>query len=91
LVRRLALEPIELSERDFADYGELLAEESGALASEALSELPEEQRAAVVARVLEGASYEAIARELHTSESAARQRVSRGLVALRTKLGKEHT
>jgi RNA polymerase sigma factor (sigma-70 family) len=90
-LRRLAFEPIELSERDYADYAELLAEESASLATEALAGLPDGQRAAVHARVVDGESYEAIARELAVSEAVARQRVSRGLAALRMKLGKEHT
>ena len=49
------------------------------------------QRVAVRARVVKGESYESIARELAVSESVARQRVSRGLAALRIKLGKERT
>ncbi len=81
----------ELTERDHADYAELRAQESASLAEEALAALPDGQRAAVHARVLDGESYEAIARELAVSETVARQRVSRGLAALRLKLGKEHT
>ena len=45
--------------------------------------------AAVRARVINGESYAAIAHELSVSETVARQRVSRGLAALRMKLGKE--
>jgi RNA polymerase sigma-70 factor (ECF subfamily) len=90
-VRQLTLEPIELSERDHADYAELLAQESAPRATEALAELPDGQRHAVHARVVEGESYRAIARDLRVSESVARQHVSRGLAALRTRLGKEHT
>ncbi len=88
---RFAFEPIELSELDHADYAELLAQESASLAEEALAELPDGQRAAVRARVVDGESYQSIARELAVSEIVARQRVSRGLAALRIKLGREHT
>jgi RNA polymerase sigma factor (sigma-70 family) len=87
-LRRLAVEPVELSERDQADYGVLLARESAAPASAALSE---GQRVAIYARVVEGETYEAVARELRISESVARQRVSRGLAALRVKFGKEQS
>jgi RNA polymerase sigma factor (sigma-70 family) len=90
-LRRVALEPIELSERDYADYAELVSQESVSAAEEALAALPDGQRAAVQARVVAGESYAAIARELAVSEAVARQRVSRGLAALRMKLGKEHT
>jgi len=90
VLRRLAIEPIELSARDYADYAELLAEESASVVEDALAALPDGQRAAIRRRVVDGESYEAIARELSVSEAVARQRVSRGLAALRTKLGREH-
>jgi RNA polymerase sigma-70 factor (ECF subfamily) len=88
-LRRLAVAPVELSARDRTDYASLIAEESASLASSALADLPEDQRAAVYARVVEGETYQAIARDLRISESLARQRVSRGLRALRIRLGKE--
>jgi RNA polymerase sigma-70 factor (ECF subfamily) len=91
VLRRLAIEPVELSERDHADYADLLARETASTASDALSGLPDGQRAAVYARVVDGASYEAIARDLGTSESVARQRVTRGLAALRMRLRKEQS
>jgi len=90
-IRQVAFEPIELSDRDHADYAELLAQESGSAAEEALLQLPDGQRAAVRARVVDGESYQAIAHQLSVSEPVARQRVSRGLAVLRTRLGKEHT
>jgi len=90
-LRELEFEPIELSERDYADYAELLAQERASAAEEALAALPDGQRAAVRARVINGESYAAIARELSVSETVARQRVSRGLAVLRMKLGKERT
>jgi RNA polymerase sigma factor (sigma-70 family) len=55
----------------------------------ALAELPHEQREAIEARVLRELDYRDIAQELSCSEAVVRQRVSRGLRALRSKLGGE--
>jgi RNA polymerase sigma-70 factor (ECF subfamily) len=55
----------------------------------AVAELPPEQRRAVEARVLDERAYADIARELDCSEAVVRQRVSRGLRALRTRLAGE--
>ncbi len=55
----------------------------------ALAELPQEQRHAIEARVLQERDYAAIARELDCSEAVVRQRVSRGLRALRARLAGE--
>lgn len=52
----------------------------------ALAQLPDEQREAIQARVLEERDYPGIADELQCSEAVVRQRVSRGLRALRTRL-----
>jgi RNA polymerase sigma factor (sigma-70 family) len=51
-----------------------------------LKRLPEDQRTAVRARVLEDRSYEDIATELQTSSLVIRKRVSRGLSRLRKHL-----
>ncbi|MGO8907285.1 MAG: RNA polymerase sigma factor [Solirubrobacteraceae bacterium] len=48
-----------------------------------LGDLPDEQRDAVVARVVHGRDYQDIAGELQCSPSVVRKRVSRGLAALR--------
>jgi RNA polymerase sigma-70 factor (ECF subfamily) len=53
----------------------------------ALADLPAEQRQAIEARVLDEREYGDIAGELDCSEAVVRQRVSRGLRRLRTKLG----
>jgi RNA polymerase sigma factor (sigma-70 family) len=53
---------------------------------EVLAGLPEDQRAAVRARILEERSYPEIAAELQCSEAVARKRVSRGLARLRRQL-----
>jgi len=54
-----------------------------------LSVLPEEQRDAVRAHVIDERSYSEIAGELECSEALVRQRVSRGLRTLRTRLDGE--
>ncbi len=52
----------------------------------ALERLPDDQREAVRARVLDERSYPDIAGELDTSELVVRKRVSRGLSNLRAEL-----
>ena len=52
-----------------------------------LAVLPGDQRQALQARVLDERRYDEIAAELQCSESVVRKRVSRGLAALRTRLG----
>jgi DNA-directed RNA polymerase specialized sigma24 family protein len=56
---------------------------AGQLLEHALSYLPDDQARAVQARIVDEHEYEDIARELRTSEAVVRQRVSRGLSALR--------
>ena len=58
-------------------------------ATVALKELPEDQRAAVHARVVEEQDYAAIAAASGSTEPAVRQRVSRGLSQLRSRLARE--
>lgn len=55
-------------------------------ASLLLAELPEEQRAAVIARIVEERSYDEIAADHATTEQVVRKRVSRGLAVLRRRL-----
>ena len=62
---------------------ESLVSQSG-WATRLLEALPEDQRAAVHARIVEERSYAEIARQLRTSELVIRKRVSRGLSAMRT-------
>ena len=54
-----------------------------------LSVLPAEQREAVAGHVLDDAPYEELARSAGVTTSAIRHRVSRGLRALRERLGEE--
>jgi RNA polymerase sigma factor (sigma-70 family) len=62
---------------------ELADADEGGLLTDALAGLPEDQRAAIQARVLDERSYESVSREFGVSQEAARARVSRGLRALR--------
>ncbi|HUA12614.1 MAG TPA: sigma-70 family RNA polymerase sigma factor [Solirubrobacteraceae bacterium] len=55
----------------------------------ALVDLPGDQQRAIQARVVEEREYADIARDLHCSEAVVRQRVSRGLRTLRTRLAGE--
>jgi RNA polymerase sigma-70 factor (ECF subfamily) len=55
-------------------------------ASIALASLPDDQQQAITARVVDERDYPDIARELRCSEALVRQRVSRGLRTLRTRL-----
>ncbi|MBN1911745.1 MAG: RNA polymerase sigma factor [Pirellulales bacterium] len=56
-------------------------------ATEALGQLPEEEREVVVARLWGGLSFAEIARLTETSSSTAWRRYESGLVALRERLG----
>lgn len=57
-----------------------------AWASDLLRRLPDDQREAVRARILEDRSYDEIAAELETSALVVRKRVSRGLAQLRQEM-----
>lgn len=81
--RRLGIERVPLDAED-ADLITLLGRDA---AWQLIDELPADQREAVRAHVLEDRGYGEIALELSTSEAAVRKRVSRGLGALRGKLG----
>jgi RNA polymerase sigma factor (sigma-70 family) len=52
-------------------------------ATRLLASLPDEQRDAIKARIIDERSYPEIARQMQTSELVIRKRVSRGLAALR--------
>jgi RNA polymerase sigma-70 factor (ECF subfamily) len=81
--RRLGMQPRSLGAEDAALI-RLLGEE---VSVRWLAELPEDQRAAIEARVLDDRPYPDIAGELGTSEAAVRMRVSRGLATLRARIG----
>jgi RNA polymerase sigma-70 factor (ECF subfamily) len=81
--RRLDMEAIPFTAED-AELVRWLGED----AAEALvTALPADQAAAVRAHVLEDRDYAEVARDVHASEAVVRQRVSRGLRALRDRVG----
>ena len=80
--RALAMQPIALDEHDVENL-ELLGEQP---AVEAVAELPPDQREAVLARHVAEQPYAVIAERLGCSESVVRQRVSRGLKTVRSRL-----
>ncbi|HSZ15047.1 MAG TPA: RNA polymerase sigma factor [Solirubrobacteraceae bacterium] len=84
--RRLGMEPMMLSDEDLERIDELSAV-APMDSLRLLDALPVEQRAAVRGRVIDGRDYEDLAREFDCSEMVVRQRVSRGLRALRSLAG----
>jgi len=81
--RRLALEPLAIDDADLARVEEIA--DPGA-AEAAVLTLPPAQRDAVLARVVDERPYAEIADEMQCSELLVRQRVSRGLRALRAQM-----
>jgi RNA polymerase sigma factor (sigma-70 family) len=81
---RLAMQPIDLTDGD-RERIERLGEV--ATARQLLDDLSPDQRAAIQAHVVDEVSYEEIAQSLHVSTGVVRQRVSRGLAAVRGRLG----
>ena len=85
--RRLGIERVALEDHDLARIESSVdAAAAFPAARRELERLPAEQRAAVEAYVLEGRDYGEIAEDAGCSEAVVRQRVSRGLRALRTRL-----
>jgi RNA polymerase sigma factor (sigma-70 family) len=82
--RRLGIERIELTDDDIARI-ERLGERDSVAAL--VRDLPADQQAAIQAHVIEERPYGEIAVELGTSEAVVRKRVSRGLAAIRERLG----
>jgi RNA polymerase sigma factor (sigma-70 family) len=85
--RALAMQPIQLDDEAI----ELLETTASGPAIELLETLAPQQREAVEAHHLEERGYAELAAELRCSESVVRKRVSRGLAALHTQLGKGET
>jgi RNA polymerase sigma-70 factor, ECF subfamily len=81
--RRLGMEPLALSDESLERIEQL---GTSGVALELLTGLPEDQRDAVLGRVVEERDYADLARSLECSESVVRQRVSRGLRALRSRM-----
>lgn len=84
--RRLGIPPRELTDHDLERIEELVDLSRGLDAEALVGDLPADQREAVLARVVHERSYPDIAADLDVSEAVVRQRVSRGLGALRAKL-----
>lgn len=83
--RRLGMEPTMLSDADLERIDELASVPHGSISL--LEELPADQRMAVLGRVVEERDYAELAHELRCSELVVRQRVSRGLRTLRSRIG----
>ena len=83
--RSLAIERRPVSEVD-SEMIRMLGDDA---ARSVLDELPPDQRRLVAAHVIDERPYGELADELHTSEAALRQRVSRGLATLRRGTGDE--
>jgi RNA polymerase sigma factor (sigma-70 family) len=86
---RLGIPAESLEDEDLARVEELAGEGASVLAL--LQQLPAVQRQALQARVIEGRDYDEIAREIGTSQAAVRQRVSRALLWLRSRIDQETT
>jgi RNA polymerase sigma-70 factor (ECF subfamily) len=85
--RRLGIEPLELDEADVQET-EAMASIPGGGVVELVEALPDGEREAVKARIVDERGYSEIAAELRCSELVVRKRVSRGLGRLRKQLEK---
>ena len=84
---RLKMEPLVVTDEFLQTIEQVAAAQSDVLGL--LEELPEEQRLAVEGRVVEQLDYAELSRRLSCSESVVRQRVSRGLRALRRRFDEQ--
>ena len=80
----MGIERLALTDDDIARIDRLGQPDSVAAL---VRELPADQRDAIEAHVVEERGYDEIAAELETSEAVVRKRVSRGLAAIRKRLG----
>ncbi|HMJ33798.1 MAG TPA: sigma-70 family RNA polymerase sigma factor [Baekduia sp.] len=83
---RLGMPPRALTDRDLERIEELVDLSRGLSADALVADLPPEQRDAVLARIVHERDYGDIAADLQVSEAVVRQRVSRGLSGLRTRM-----
>ncbi|HZU45691.1 MAG TPA: sigma-70 family RNA polymerase sigma factor [Mycobacterium sp.] len=86
--RRLRMRPLELGEDDL-ERVESLASTAESAVLAAVEQLPQAERDAVRARIVEERAYDELAIELRCSESVVRQRVSRGLTRIRAQMSKQ--
>lgn len=84
--RRLDLPVTQVTDGDLLRVEELATEGDEEAIARMLADLPEGQRAAIFARVIEDLPYADVAKRLRCSEAVARQRVTRGLKALRNRM-----
>jgi RNA polymerase sigma factor (sigma-70 family) len=82
--RRLGMERLTLDDEDVARIDAL---GDSVRASALLEVLQADQQAAIRAHVLEERSYADIAAQQHVTEAVVRKRVSRGLAAVRARMG----
>ncbi|WP_272476858.1 RNA polymerase sigma factor [Baekduia alba] len=82
--QRLRHEPILLEDADLERVDELASRVNESRLATLLGDLPAEQRAALLARVVDERPYDEIAATLDCSEAVVRQRVHRGLRRLRS-------
>ena len=85
--RRLGMPKLLIDDHASETIARMAAEEEPATI--ALAGLPEQQRRAIQAHVVQDRDYAEIAGELRCSEAVIRQRVSRGLRTLRARLAGE--
>lgn len=83
--RRLGLQAIALDDADL-ERVRALADSEHSRITTLLEQLPEDERSAVRARVVQERSYREIAVALGCSQMVVRKRVSRGLARMRTQL-----
>ena len=81
--RRLGIAPLALTDEALEGIERVAAAQLHAQVSELLDELPEAQRRALHAHVIDEQSYDEIAARERLAPAAVRQRVSRALRALR--------
>ncbi len=85
----LAFEPLEISALGLSRVESALSPEAVEELNRLLTELPSEQRVALLGRVVDERSYADLASQLACSELVVRKRVSRGLQRLRAQVRKE--
>jgi RNA polymerase sigma factor (sigma-70 family) len=83
--RRLRMRTLELADEDL-ERVDALASAAGSAVLAAVEDLPEAERDAVRARIVEERDYRELAVQLRCSESVVRQRVSRGLARVRARM-----
>jgi len=82
------MEPLPLADDDI-DRIEALTESGAADLLELVENLPEDQRRALKARVIEERPYDEIAAQMRCSPAVIRKRVSRAVATLRREIGEE--